>query len=275
MNKKINKYTILTVVLTIVFSLSSMTGMNLILRIREHQFLSEHGETLMEGIAREWQKPEKISVDKIEEVLTKWESDGRIIVHAPVKGQISMEQAVRAGKTWLTQIDLVEYDWEKDEESQTRSVYATLGGPWREEEDIQLKPYHSFWMVHISSQSIEGVLFVNAVTAEVWRADLTIYKGLPERMPYWKLKDFLELSGLTPYYKGAVRNGKETAAVWEAADTGLCARMKYLYRWDSGYRKDLPDFGKGVIDDNTTKGEYVTLFMKLSMRKGTEGNEKP
>lgn len=271
---KTYKYTILTVLLTVIFSLGSMAGLNFILRAKEHQLLSKHGENMAESVVREWQKPKTLSLEQIEEVVRSCSEYKQMTVHDPVIGQISMAEAVNAGKVWLTQMNLQGYDWESDEETQIRSVYATLGTP-DESIDVQVNPYYSFWKVHLSSRSMKIVLYINAVTANVWQAELTIYDNPPERMPYWKLKEFLELSGLTPNYKGAIRNEEETSAVWYEKDSRLCARMDFSYRNDNGYRKDLPDLDEEIVNENLMTRENAQIIMKLAIREETEGNEKP
>ena len=270
--KKISKYTVLTVVLAVVFSLGSVEGMNLILRLREHQLLYKNREIVAEDIGSDWQERESISVDMIEDVVRSW--DNRMIVHAPVKGQISMQEAVKAAKTWLTQMDLEGYDWGEDTESQIGSVYATLG-TLGEPEEVQTQPYYSFWKVQLSSRSMEAILYVNAVTAGIWRSEVRIYENLPESMPYWKLRDFLEFNKLDPYYKGAVYNEEGTRAVWEDGNSWLCARMGFVQREGSGYRKTLADFDEELIGEVGIQRKSVFMIMKLAVREEARGKEQP
>lgn len=53
MNKSY-KYTILTLSLVLIFAFGSMAGMNLIIRAKERQFLTESGRTEVELPVREW-----------------------------------------------------------------------------------------------------------------------------------------------------------------------------------------------------------------------------
>lgn len=260
-----NKYTVLTMFLVVVFSLASMAGMNLILRAREHQLLSAHGEITTGNAIYEWQKRENISIAQMEEAISNWE-EYKMIAHTPVNRQISMEEAVKAGKVWLTRMKFVGYNWEEDANTQIHSVHATLGAQ-KELEEIQIHPYYSFWKVNISGHSLGAVLYINAVTAQVWRAELTFYENLPEEMPYWKLKEFIELSGINPHYEGAVRNEEGTKATWEVEDSRLYAWMDFSYREANGYRKELTGIDKDVINDDVIMRECVQLNMGLKVRQ--------
>lgn len=256
-----HKYTILTMLLTVIISLGSMAGVNLILRARERQFLSEQGEMLAETTTNEWQKHETISIEQMEEAISCWD-ESNMIAHAPVNRQISMEEAVKAGKVWLTQMDFIGYRLAEDEKSEVRSVYATLGSQ-KELKELQINPYYSFWKVNISGNSLDAILYVNALTAGVWRAELTFYEDLPEEMPYWKLKDYIELSGLKPYYKGAVCNEEGTEATWKIEDSQLYAWMDFSYRDARGYRKNLTGIDNVVINKDVITRENIRINIGL------------
>lgn len=259
------KYTLLTIFLVVVFSLASMAGVNLILRAREHQLLSEHGEIMVENAISEWQKRENISIEQMEDVVNCW-GESKMIAHTPVNRQISMEEAVKASKVWLTRMNFISYNWDEDEKTQIHSVRATLGAQ-KELEEVQIKPYYSFWKVSITGHSLGAVLYVNAVTAQVWWAKLTFYEDLPEEMPYWKLKEFIELSGLEPYYKGAVHNEEGTEATWKAEESRLYAWMDFLYLQANGYRKDPTGGDEDVINEDVIMRERIQLNIGWSVRK--------
>lgn len=270
--KKTYKYTVFVVFLAAFFFLGSVEGMNLILRWREHQILYMDREIVTKSAGSEWQERENIPADAIAEVVRNW--NDRMVVHAPVSGQISMQDAVKAAKEWLTQMDLENHDGEVGANYQMGSVYATLG-TMAEPEEVQAMPYYSFWKVQLSSSSLEAVLYVNAVTAGVWKSEIKIYENLPDYMPYWKLRDFLEFNKLTPYYKGAAYNGAGTRAVWEEENSWLCARMEFAHYEGSGYRKDLSDFDKEMIGRDGIQRKSVIMTMRLGVRHKTQGNEKP
>lgn len=270
--KKTYKYTIIAVFLAAVFSLGSVEGMNLILHWREHQLLYTGREIVAESVGDGWQERDNIPADTIVEVMQNWED--RMTVHAPVNGQLSMQDAVKTAKAWLTQMELESYDWERNVDSQMGSVFAALGTMAKPEE-VQEKPYYSFWKVQLSSRSLEAVLYVNAVTAGIWKSEIKIYESLPDDMPYWKLRNFLEFNKLTPYHKGAVCNKGRTRAVWEEENSRLCARMEFARYEGSGYRKDLSDFDRELVGPNGIQRKSVVMTMRLGVRHEAQGNEKP
>lgn len=248
---KTYKYTVITVILAAAFSLGSMAAVNLMLQAKEGQLLSENGEIVTGKAVWEWQKKENLTVEQVEEVVSRWKESMEMTVQNSVSGQISMEEAVRAGKEWLVKMELGdEWNWEnewewgvnghgikKKETEEIYSVDATLGAMTKEEFAEEQQPYDSFWKVQFSNLSMQAFLYVNAVTGRVWRAEVTLYEGLPGMMPYWKLKDFIELSGLEPYHRGAIKNEDETEAVWDVADSRLCAKMEISSADHLNYRE--------------------------------------
>lgn len=246
--KKTYKYTVRIVCLAVLFSVGFMAGMQFILQARVQKLLSENGEIKAQSARVEWQRQESLSVEQIEEVVRRCGEDGQWAAYHLVNGQIVMEDAVKAGKMWLFEMGLEDNDWY--EKSQVWSVDATLGTVGQEEKEL----YYGFWKVRFQSRDIGGILYVNAADARVWRADLITdeayweQRGLSVQMPYWKLKNFAELLGVTPFYRGAVRNAEGTEAAWDIADSGLCARMEF---------------------DGTRK-EEIRICMKLAMKEADE-----
>lgn len=205
---KTYKYTILTLLLAVVFVFGSMEGMNLILRARERQFLSESGSVIVEAPVRAWEswendKESSMSEDtdseryilntrQIEDAINCWNNRTKTILHDPVAGQISMEQAIGAGEKWLIEMNIGE-----EIDTMSYSINAELGvGGQMEDTGEQLEAYYSFWTVHYSSQSVNAILYINAVTGKVWGAEISLYEELPEKMHDDGLRLFVELAGL-------------------------------------------------------------------------------
>lgn len=261
--RKTYKYTIVTLILAVTFSFGSMAVLKLILWARERQILSENGKIEATDSIREWQKQGTVTIEDIEEIVSRWNGN-MMSVHNSYEGQISMEEAIRAGREWLHEMDLEDtYVSGKDTDEQIYSVHAVLGEMVQEDfaEDDR-KPYDSFWRVGFTSKFMRIFLYVNAVTGNVWNADITMYRNLPEQMPYWKLKTFVELSGLEPSYKGSVRNPEGTEAVWDIEDSRLCARMEFN-------KKDDADFGDSVTepDDGIPHEKSVHMEIKLAIEE--------
>ena len=114
-------YTILSLLLSSAFIFVSMVGMNIILRADESRLLSEGGKVIMESPVRAREEAENNSGDmdeensgkstyivtskQMEEAIDKWNSRTGEIVHNPVTGQISMEEAIQTGELWLADME--------------------------------------------------------------------------------------------------------------------------------------------------------------------------
>ena len=273
------KYTIATLFLAAVFAFGSMEGMSLILRAKERQFLSERGSVTVEAPVRAWQEADDsmekeakdqpvskeyaLTAEQMAEVLSKW--DGHMaVIHSPVNGQISMEEAMEAGEKWLADMGFTESG-----EEEAHSMYARLfAARQKEEAQEQLEPYYSFWFVQYFSQSKMAFLYINAVTGKVWNADVTFYEALPEEIPYEKLTLFAELAGLQVSDTGTVVKDKEgRQAVFMAESSPLCAEMK-LYRPQPGPFYML--YGEEELTehiDQTSDREKAGLTFKLAVSK--------
>lgn len=274
---KTYKYTLLTLFLAVVFVVGSMEGMNFILQVRERQFLSENGRIVVEAPVRAWQEQAGgmegengensqeryvLTVEQMEEVISSWD-ESTTVIHDPVNGQISMEEAMRAGKEWLAEMGMAE-----NVDAGAHSMYATLSIMQKGSGEIQLEPYYSFWFVQYSSQSIIAYLYINAVTGRVWNAEITLYEALPEKVPYEKLSLFAELSGLPLSGSEVVfKNQEGTQAVLMAEGSPLCAEMEF-YRSQTEYpytgygEESLPGYEGGILDR-----EHVTLLFKLDVSR--------
>ena len=276
---KTYKYTILTLFLAVIFVFGSMEIMNFILRARERQFLSERGRVLVEAPVRAWQEGDSgeegengensqegyvLTAEQMAEVIRHWDGRMAVTVHNPVNGQISMEEAVKAGEEWLAGMGM-----EGNADDETHSMYARLSTAVQKESGgAQLEPYYSFWFVRYSSQSMIAFLYINAVTGKVWNADVTLYEDLPEEIPYEKLNLFAELFGLQVSGTDTVfKNREGTQAVLMAEGSQLCAEMEFRHSQAeypyTGYGEErLTGYNDGVFDR-----ECVTLSFKLAVSK--------
>lgn len=202
------KYTIVLLIFAAFFIFGSMEVMDYILRIRETQLLTESGRVEMESPVRTWESWENdkegivsediasegnvLKIEQIEDAIKCWNERNSSILHEPVAGQVSMEEAIKAGEMWLVEMGIEE---EKDAAAYT--INAELGvGVQTGEAGEQLEAYHSFWTVKYSSQSISAVLYLNAVAGKVWGAEIVLYEEQPEKTPDDRLRLFVELAGL-------------------------------------------------------------------------------
>lgn len=242
MKKKSYKYTVLAVFMAFVFAFGSMTGMNLILHAREKQLLTEKGKAVAEVPVRSWQASKNsmegvssegsmLTAKQMEEVISQWD-ENTTISHSPVDGQISMEEAISAGKDWLIQMGMTGSGQKTDLETYSASA-RLVTSIQKESMEKQLEPYYSSWYVRFSGSSVTAFLYINAVTGKVWSADVTIYDDLMEKISYEKLSGFVESAGLAA--SGDIicdRDG--TKALLKIDDSRLWARME-IYRSDLQY----------------------------------------
>lgn len=240
---KTYKYTFLTLFLAFVFVFGSIVGMNCILRFKEKQLLTESGRAVVESPVQAWYGWESnaenenvhnekyvLTEEQIADAIGYWNSREMELIHNPVEGQISMEEAIQAGENWLVEMGVMERDGEETD-SLTYSVKATLGvGGQKGDTGKQLEPYYSFWTVQFSGKSRNMVIYVNAVTGKVWRAKVTLYDDLPEKLPYEDLSLFVKMAGFTEYdAESIVVNKDGTQAILEIEDSLLYGQAEYYY----------------------------------------------
>ena len=280
--KKTYKYTVLTVVLAIVFSFGSMAGMNLILKARERQLLTKSGRSVMEVPVQTNVGQEKdqnfnkdrgtLTIEQIEKVVSLWDEPDEVVVHNPADGQISMGEAIRAGQEWLINMGMEVERKDNDEVHQ----YATLSTAVRkssegedDNQDVQTAPYNSFWRVQFYSSSLEAYLYVNAATGQVWSADIILYDDFPKEIPSKKLRDFVELCG--PKVSGSESEEElwQPSYSWmervEIENSKLIAEMQFM-RSQTGYPGS--GYGKeGLLNfrSKTLYKENVNIVFKLSL----------
>lgn len=277
MNKSY-KYTILTLFLALAFAFGSMAGMNFIMWEKERQFLTESGRAVVEAPVRSWQGQERdiergngdntqeeyvLTAEQMKDVICGWD-EHRAVIHPPVDGQISMEEAMKAGEEWLTNMGMIEIV-----DDETCSMYARLSvAVQNESAEAQLEPYYSFWFVRCSSQSMMAFLYINAVTGKVWNADIILYEDFPEEIPYEKLSLFTELSGLQMSDADIVfKNQEGTQAVLITEDSPLCAEMEFHHSQTGYAYTGYGEGGSTGYDSGMLDRENVAIIFKLAVNK--------
>lgn len=201
------KYTFLSLMFAVLFIIGSMVAANDMLRLRETQLLTERGGIKVESPVREWDgggnsdesvggidasdKKNPLSMKQVEEAVKSWNNRTGVILHEQVAGQIPMEEAIENGKKWLIEMDIGDV---KEEDS--FSISAELGIGRQKEDTGEREAYFSFWTVTYFNQSMNAVLYLNAVTGNVWGAGIELYKEQPEKSSDDRLQLFVKLAGL-------------------------------------------------------------------------------
>lgn len=229
------KYTFLSLMFAVLFVIGSMAVANIILRHRETQLLTERGGIKVESPVREWEgrrngdgsigdtdsnnKKKSISVKQIEEAVKSWNNRTGVTLHEQVAGQVSMGEAIGNGKKWLAEMEIGE---EKKEAS--FSVNAELGVGRQKEDTEEKEAFFSFWTVTYSNQAMDAVLYLNAVTGNVWGAEIKLYEEQKEKSSDDRLKLFVRLAGLQAVADAPSIGSEGTESVIEIKGSRLYAQ---------------------------------------------------
>ncbi len=212
-----SKYTLLSLLFAAVFVFGSMAGTDLILQMWEKRRLEESGTVTMESPVLAWQSAETeeeyvkqdgeplvrdkeedltLTEKEIEQVIRYRKNCEGELLHDPVKGQITMEQAFAAGENWLVEMGF----WDHSRTHADPLLHrASLGTKTAKEGlHMPIEPYYSFWTVRFSSTDMYVSLSVNAMTGRVWDAKITLYdiENVNNDKSLDKLERFIRLAGI-------------------------------------------------------------------------------
>ncbi len=228
-------YTFFSLAIATLFLFGSMQVVFSLLHAREKDLLSETGKIVLQSPVRAWDSYETeqgisgsettsypmLTTEQIELAVSSWNRRTWEISHNPIVGQISMEEAIYAAETWLVDMEML------TELPQDTFVSSILGvGNSKDEPYVQLEPFYSFWTVDFESDSMDAVLYVNAVTGKIYGAHITFYKNTTEirTTSYKKLERFTELAGLQG--NDIMIDGKKQQAELYIENSNLVAKMK-------------------------------------------------
>ncbi len=129
----------------------------------------EAGGDLTEETAFEGQP---LSEEMMAKVLAVWESGGNELPHEPQKGQMNMEQAIDAGKDWITVMadygiapeKLAECDFDK-----VTAKLCTLDTQVDFDDSLL-----SYWLIQFTENDVTVSLTVHAASGEIWKASLSM-----------------------------------------------------------------------------------------------------
>ncbi len=212
-----SKYTLLSLLFAAVFVFGSMAGTDLILQMWEKRRLEESGTVTMESPVLAWQSAETgeeydgqdgeplvrdkeedltLTEKEIEQVIRYRKNCEGELLHDPVKGQITMEQAFAAGENWLVEMGFWDHSRTHAEPLLHRASLGTKTA--KEGLHMPIEPYYSFWTVRFSSTDMYVSLSVNAMTGRVWDAKITLYdiENVNNVKSLDKLERFIRLAGI-------------------------------------------------------------------------------
>ncbi len=207
---KTGKYTILTGLLAIAFIALSLFCVRLLLGKWEEKLLTERGSLEFALPVRDWQEmgadqassgEKELTMEQIEDIIDIWNQRNAMLIHSPVEGQISIDEAIEAAKNWLEKMEITKFT--KKASSGDGSIQATLNQGRKKGEKWELKgPGYSFWVVEYKRSDMEAIFYVNAVTGQVWSAQIWLEEFQAEDMEtvylengVMQLKRFIKLAG--------------------------------------------------------------------------------
>ena len=212
-----SKYTLLSLLFAAVFVFGSMAGTDFILQMWEKRRLQESGTVTMESPVLAWQSAETeeeyvkqdggpfdrdkeedltLTEKEIEQVIRYRKNCEGELLHDPVKGQITMEQAFASGENWLVEMGVWDHSRTHSEPLLHRASLGTKTA--KEGLHMPIEPYYSFWTVRFSSTDMYVSLSVNAMTGRVWDAKITLYdiENVNNDKSLDKLERFIRLAGI-------------------------------------------------------------------------------
>ena len=236
------KYTFLSLMFAALFIIGSMAATNDILRLRETRLLTERGDIKAESPVREWEggensdesaiskdtndKKNSLSMKQVEEAVRSWNNRTGVTLHGQVAGQVSMGEAIENGKKWLVEMGI---GGVKEE----ISISAELGVGRQKKDAGEREAYFSFWTVTYFNQSMNAVLYLNAVTGNVWGSEIKLYEGKPKKSSDDRLRLFVKLAGLqaaddVPYIIDS-----------EGTKTAITIKESQLYAQEQSYEMEI------------------------------------
>lgn len=261
---KTYKYGIITLLLAVIFALGSIEVMNYVLQVREKELLTERGKVIVESPVQAWNDGEEIADDstnqerhilsgeQMADIILSWNNREMVLAHEPVEGQISMEDAVKAGEKWLAEMNIEEKE-EQEIQTESYSINATLGvGKRKNESGKQVEPYYSFWTIQFVNKCMNTDVYVNAVTGQVWGAEVRLYDEIPEKFPYEKLRPFVEMAtSLNENTYSVIIDEEKSQAFLEIQDSLLYGQMECYF---------IPFSEKGYYDIQKNKTDNKEIF---------------
>lgn len=142
-----------------------------------------------------------VDVELKETVLTKEELRQAVLcmeeasekyAHEPMRGQLSMTEAIQSGMAWIADFFLPRLDREAAVPEECRlNCYLWAGGAG-EAGDEAPDPMLGYWEVSFSAQELDAVLLLNAVTGQVLQARIALPYAGEERPDEDSLAQLLE-----------------------------------------------------------------------------------
>lgn len=166
----------LGIVLALGLALGGLGLMEYLLEEKRTRALSASGGLDETGLSLEMAKLSRerriLTKEELRQVLLAMQ--GREVPHEPLEGQLSMEQAMELGKSWVEEICLAELEWSGEQKYHKMDAHLC-----RKQQEGSLENadiLYSYWTVSLESQEIGAELTLHAVTGQVLEAKLSFNK---------------------------------------------------------------------------------------------------
>lgn len=180
-----------------------------------------------------------LSTQEMADILFKRHSSRLQNYHDPYNGQLSMEQAMEAAYSELSHFcdkgvlpqEILEVDFTVT----NAFLYDVLSVA---ESKNQPNPAYSFWMVGLSNREVSVSLTLNALTGQIWMADISSYSptvnfdGIKALNVLKQFEEYLDLSG------GSELRSHESFA-YKSYDDNLIGISVYKKVSESGHSQFL------------------------------------
>ncbi|MDR3052261.1 MAG: hypothetical protein LBU48_00165 [Coriobacteriales bacterium] len=127
----------------------------------------------------------RLSPAEINAILSYWNLANEERLHEPFGTQLSMEQAIEAAQTGLSSLAkqgalpaaLLETPFEKPFAYLAQKFGAPAEAASRTPKPEMLDPSYSYWTVTLTNEDMGAFLVINAVTGQIWLADIDVYSA--------------------------------------------------------------------------------------------------
>lgn len=134
-------------------------------------FLSDGQDHVWDGTDSTVFTGEELSEEQMAEVLAVWERGGMEVPHEPKTGQISMEQAITAGKDWITAMAEQGIIPAGGEDKTIHARLCTI----ETEVDFD-KKLLSYWSIEYFKEELTVKMVIHAMSGQVWNAQILMWE---------------------------------------------------------------------------------------------------
>lgn len=294
-------YSLVTMICAIFLIFGSMFMSNRFLLRREAKLLSETGKMKVESLVVAWntdkeeqtEKEEaagaqsesgaildrqgeyavKLSEEEMIRALKNLDSGTEELIHEPVEGQLSMEEAINTGINW---VKAMMHSEDKFEEAlYLEDVKAALSFVMGNEKVKETAPYYSFWKVELSYGLMVINLSINAVDGRVWRADINIYGEISDyiyMLANEKIYQFSHLAGMNLSYASNMEADGNSVSL-NFTNSSIYTEMRGLteiigYRDITDAEESGTDSAQSIdIEIDGKEMEYISIRYTLKIKE--------